>query len=270
MKTIKQIFNASLESLSVGAGGKPHPHDIARLRLETIFSFWIPWLTILDPLDRRSDVSFGIKAIFEPGSGRQSVEEITEGVKLMKQRLGVARLGFNTYFKLRHIVREACEKAASRCDVDIALSALMVFVQLELGAIPDAEYGHFPERRRLPFRLDDADLPDDPIAAQIELEGRHDMTNDSGTSEYNLLRWFKWWEENFKDAEKFEKTFPGAGHRRPHVLQALEPIFIHLDPVFDGDVLDMFLDWVKLLLKSPLEESRLAAAERVESPSQAA
>jgi hypothetical protein len=146
----------------------------------------------------------------------------------------------------------------------------MVFVQLELGAIPDPEYGKLSVRQRLPFRFDDADLPDDPIAAQIELEARHNTIDDFGTSEYNLLRWFKWWEETFTDGEKFEKAFPSAGHRQAHVLQALEPIFTHLDPVFDGDVMDMFLNWVKPLLKNPLEESRLAVGEQVKSPSQAA
>jgi hypothetical protein len=111
MKTIKQTFAAAVESMPVGAGGQPDAHETARLRLEATFSFWIPWLTMLDPLDRRcAGVAFGVKGIFEPGSGRQSVEEITEGVRLMKQRLGVARLGFNTYFKLRHIVREHAKK----------------------------------------------------------------------------------------------------------------------------------------------------------------
>jgi hypothetical protein len=266
MKTIAQTYAETLTSLPVEQNGKPSPRDTARLRLETYFQFWIPWLAVLDPLDCRTRFGGTVHDMFERRGGLRSGAEIVEGMKLMKQQLRLPRLSLSTYFKLVHILREACQEAATRYDVDVALCALIVFVQLELGAEPDPEYGHFPQPQGPMYKFNDADLSDDPVEAELELEIRHDTSEESGTSEYHCLRWFQKWEETIEDAEKFEQAFPGMGHRRSHLVEALRPIFVHLDPVLDGYVLELFLRWAKRLLRSPLEENVLGAEPRAAEP----
>jgi hypothetical protein len=233
--------------------------------LETYFQFWTTWLTILEPLDRPTGFG-GVCSIFSCTRGLHSGAEIVQGMKLMKQQLRVARLTFGTYFKLVHILRDACQKAENRDDVDIALCALMVFVQLELGVEPDPEYGHFPQPRDRMYRFSDADLSDDPAEAELELQIRHDTSDDFLTSEYHFIRWFRTWEEVIEDTEKFEQAFPGMGHRRSHLVQAVRPIFMHLDPILDEFVLELFLSWAKRLLQSPLEENVLGAESQAAEP----
>jgi hypothetical protein len=264
MKTIAQTYEERLASLPVEQNGKPSASQTRRLRLETNFQFWTTWLTILDPLDRLQGVGGGVSSIFGCTSGLKSRAEIIQGMKLIKEQLRLPRLSFDTYFKLVHILRDACQKAENRDDVDIALCALMVFVQLELGVEPDPAYGHFPQPQEPTHKLSDADLSDDPAVAELELEFRHDTSDDFGTSEYHSLRWFRGWEEVIEDAEKFEQAFPGMGYRRSHLVRAARPIFLHLDPVLGVHDLELFLSWAKRLLKSPLQESlgaELSAAQ---------
>jgi hypothetical protein len=259
MKIIKQIYSELLKSQATERDGKHDPTEAARLRLQAQFQFWIPWLTVLDPLSGDSGVAFGIEDIFfMRGRGWQSGAEVVAGMNMIKESLKLSQLRFGTFFKLRGILREACQKAVSQPNIDIALCALLVLVQLELGSDPDPEYGNFPRPPFQPRPFCDGNLSDNPVEAAIELEIANDMSDPISSSEYRCMVWFRHWEETIEDAAKFEEAFPGAAHRRAHVLRAVRPIFEHLDPIVDSEVLHLFLEWAKSLLRSPLEESLVA------------
>jgi hypothetical protein len=259
MKTIAQMYAEAVKLLPAGSNGTPNASDASRARLETYFQFWTQWMVILDPLNNHGRWGLTGSGVFDRQGSLRSEVEKTEGVKLLKERLGVRQLRFGTFFKLRGILTDACLMAKDHPDVDVALCALMVLVQLELGADPDPEYGNFPQRESAitNYELNDADLSDNPIEAEIQLDVRHDPYEEFGTSEYHALRWFQKWEETINDPTQFEQAFPGMGHRQPNVARALRPVFEHLDPVVDGYVLELFLRWAKQLLRSPLAEHRL-------------
>jgi hypothetical protein len=270
MKTIEQIYDELLKSRIAEGNGKHDPAEAARLRLEAYFQFWIPWLTILDPHDGFWRVAFGVEDIFiMRGRGRQSGAEVVASMNMMKESMKLSQLSFGTYFKLRQILREACQKAVRWPDIDIALCALLVLVQLELGTDPDPEYGNYPRPPRQPVALYDGNLSDNPVEAAFELEAIYDTSEPISSSELRRMVWFNRWEKTIEDAEKFEEAFPGAAHRRAHVLRAVRPIFQHLDCIGDSDVLHLFLEWAKRLLKSPLEESLGAETSEI-APDKAA
>jgi hypothetical protein len=256
MKTIAQRFADKVGAMPAGAS----PQDIRRLQPDSCFEFWTPWLIMVDPLGWGSGSSPSISLLFNSTARLRSQDEVVAAKALMKEYLRVPELRFSTYFKVRGIVEDACRKALEHNDVDIALCALMVFVQLELGAEPDPNYGCWPKPKARDLqKLDDANLPDDPISAEIELEIRYDTFEHWGTTEYHLVRWFEKWEEIIGDDAQFEQRFPGMGQRRVNLARAFGPIFTHLDPLSGWCTLELCLEWAKRLLRSPLEEHLLAA-----------
>lgn len=259
MKTIKQLVCDQAKHLPTRENESVDPSETLRLRLETYFGFWASWLVILYPLGSIYHPYMTVDDIFDGGK-RASIDGRAEGAKLLARKLGVNGINFNTFFKVRHIIAEAVQEAKRHEDVDIALCALMTFVQLELGVEPDPEYGQFPEREWSPPRFSDADLSDDPIEAEMELDLFDSAYQDFGTSEYLLGKWFFSWKDIIDDPERFESKFPGAGHRRANVARALAPIFSRLDSVLDGYVLDLFLRWAKPLLRRPFKQNRVVAS----------
>jgi hypothetical protein len=257
VKSIEQIYGEGLAALPVGSNGKPDPQDTARLKWEAYGRFWGPVRAILDPRDTRVELGGPAEHFFDRGEWAQSAGEMVEGIKSMKQLLRVERLSFGTYFKGRQILVDALQKAKTWHDVDVALCAVMVFLQLELGGQPDPEYGQFPEPANPWRELRDENLSDDPTEAEAQL----DTSESFGSAELRLLRYFQKCEETINEAEKFERAFPGMGHRRAHVVQALHPLFDHLDPFYKGHTLEMCFEWVSRLLKSPLEEQRLPSGQ---------
>lgn len=265
MKTINQLVCDQTKYLPTREDGSVDPGEALRVKLETYARFWAPWLVILNP-DGKINPYLTLDNIFS-GEGRAGLDDRVAGAKLLKEKLGVNRIGWGTFFELRRIIADAVQASKRHEGVDIALCALMTFMQLELGAEPDPEYGQFPEREYYVYRgeLYDADLSDDPVTAEIELDGRGPTYDDGGTSEYLLDKWFYAWKDIVDDPERFEERFPGTADRRANVARALAPVFSRLDSVLDGYVLDQFLRWIKPLLERPLDENRTVGPPRTDS-----
>jgi hypothetical protein len=251
MKTIAQLYAERLAAAQLARNGMLSPQDSLRLELHSCFDYWVSILTLLDPLGRQRRLIFGVEGLFDRrGPGLKDHEA---GMGLLKAHLGVARISCGTYFKVVEVLRDACRLALTRDDADLALCAFLVFMQLELGGVPDSHYGDWPMNKETHVRpFNDADLPDE-LAVEI-LEARHDTSEDFGTSDYNAMMWFRKWEEIIGDAEQFERKFPGMGYRRENLARALKPIFQHLDPVGGSWTLELCLRWAKLLLRSHLQE----------------
>ncbi|KRP85084.1 hypothetical protein AOQ72_05000 [Bradyrhizobium yuanmingense] len=248
MKTIEQMYAERLAALQT----PPRVEEATRIRLEITFSFWTYWVSVLKPLSRGLHFG-GLSGIFE-SSGRSAPDEVAAGMKSMKDALGVERLNFNTYFMLRHILTDACKRALTETDVDIALCAVMAFAKLELGCELDASYGHFPEQKFVSERkFSDADLSDNPIEAAWELEERHEGP-DFGGFEFRSALWFGQWEKVLLSSEEFGRQFPAAKSSHANLLQVVKPIFDRLDPFIDSWVLGNFLRWTEPLLRHPLQE----------------
>ncbi|MCS3687514.1 hypothetical protein ABIF07_005459 [Bradyrhizobium elkanii] len=257
MKTINQLVRERTEHLSTSKDGSVNPSEILRVRIETYFRFWAPWVVILYPLAKIDRPSMTVDDIFS-GEGRATMDDRVAGAKLLAKDLGVHRIGFETFFELREIIADAVHMSKRHEDVDIALCALMAFVQLELGAELDPEYGCFPERASFSeARFNDADLSDDPAEAEVQLEERSSTYENCGSSPVLRARLFRSLEAVVADPQLFDERFPGMGDRRANVERALAPIFARLDPVLDGFVPDLFLRWIKRLPHRPLDESRI-------------
>lgn len=260
LKTIAQMHEEKLAALQY----TPLPEEATRLRLETTFSFWAHWLSVLKPLSGGNCFGY-LSSIFE-NARQSSYKEVTAGMKSMKDALGVERLNFNTYFILRGILADACKRALDEADVDTALCAVMAFARLELGGELDPSYGLFPERKYLSKPdFDDADLSDDPLEAAYELQLRHEGP-DFIDYDFRSALWFGRWEKVLTDRGEFEHEFPGAKASHDNLLRAVKPIFEQLDPEIDSWVLGNFLRWVDPLLRNPLQQ-RLS---RREPPAKAA
>jgi hypothetical protein len=253
MKTIAQIYETKTQALE----GKLNSPTASRAKLEAFFEFWTTWLACLNPMNSIPDFFDCVNDIFTRKPKLYSEVEILAGLNMLREHLRIPHLRLTLYYKLRNIMSEACEEAKKHSNVDVALCALMTFVQLESGVEPDSEYGQFPLPRRAEYRFNDADLSDNPIEAEQEIEMQADRSEDFGTSEYLNLRWFCKWQETIEDAVKFERAFPGAGHRRENVLRAVQPIFERLDPILETYTLELFLRWTGQLLKNPLQEGLL-------------
>ena len=133
------------------------------------------------------------------------------------------------------------QKALTHDDVDKSVCALVAFVQLELGASLDPEYGDFPTAELGHDALNDEDWDDGLAEMMAEASGNYDHF---GRVECRKLIRFRLWEKTLTAPAKFEKTFPGMGHRQSNLARAMQPIFKHLDPVLDYHVLDLCLAWI--------------------------
>jgi hypothetical protein len=258
MKSIAQIYADRLKRLPVGKNGKADPQDCLRLKWEAYGAFWAPFWSILDPRDERLQPGAPAEQFFSTRY-RLSPADRGEGLKLLKQLLRVERLSHSTFYKVSVIVGEAIQKANTWYDVDIALCAVLVFVQLELGGQPNPEYGEFPRAESSWHKLRDENLSDDPAIAEAELN--FSEFDGIGASESRSARLYGEWSDTIEDATKFENVFPGMAHRRAHVAQALRPIFDHLDPFYAFHTLEMCMAWMSRLLRSPLEEHRLPSKQ---------
>jgi hypothetical protein len=146
------------------------------------------------------------------------------------------------------------QKAMTHDNVDKAVCAFAYFVQLELGGNVDPEYGAYPTPEKRGNAFNDEDWDDGLAEMMAEAGGDYEHF---GSVECRKLIRFRLWEKTIGAPAKFEKAFPGMGHRRSNLAQALQPIFKHLDPVLDYHVLDLCLAWITPLMKSEFEENRL-------------
>ena len=234
-----------------------NPVECALAKWELHARFWGTVAALFDPQDYLTQPGSPGDEFYdrrELGNGGA----IAESLGLVKKFLGVDRLSFDTYLRVRQIFREALLKAKTEHEVDVALCAAVVFIQLELGGIPNPEYGQFPEPEQPWNILSDGNLSEDDALARAELE----YYDEIGTSEYGLFRWFREWHKIVNDAGLFEEEFPGKKNRRAHLAQALEPIFVNLYPIHNTHILEMCLNWARQLLQRPLEETRLPIRDR--------
>jgi hypothetical protein len=258
MKTLAQRYADQLPSIPIGKNGRPDPRETSRLKFQLRAEFWHDVGYVLDPHDECTNAGSSAHAFHKRGYRKMSASVMQASVGAMRQYLAVERLRFNTWFKLRPIFGEFLQKAMTHDDVDIALCALVEFVRLELGEAPDPEYGNFPQREDPWSELRDENLSDNEMEAQAQLERYEDF----GTSEYHMLKWFRGWEKVINDPSEFEEAYPGMGHRRQNLAQAMRPIFSYLDPILDVHVLELCLDWTKPLMKGLFEENRFPIAGR--------
>lgn len=180
--------------------------------------------------------------------------------KRMKELLKVPRLTMSSWFRLNPLFCDLMEKAMTNDNADLACCALAEFAQYELGGAVDPEYrshaASSPSNR--PFNDDDWD---DDWAEFMAKYG--DSDDGYSGSECRTLIWFRQWEELIESPLRFEKEFPGMGHRRENLALAMRPIFRHLDPVVDAHVLELCLAWIRPLMKSDFEENRLPSKPTV-------
>ncbi|MGJ4902326.1 hypothetical protein ACQR0V_12205 [Bradyrhizobium sp. HKCCYLS2058] len=263
MKTIAQIYAESMKSLPVEKDGRPNAEESLRIRWEAHGRFWMPIRAVLDPRDEHLRHGGPAEQFFH-ARYRTSPGDRSEGVKLLKQLLRVERLTFSTFFKVNLILREAIELSLVHHDVDVALSAVLVFLQLELGARPDPEYGNFCRTKTKWNELRDENLSDDPAEAEVQLNAS--QFEGIGRSEMRSLHIFGKWRDVINSAEYFEKEYPGMENRRPHLLQAIDPVLEFLDPFYDGHTLDMCMAWMGGLLRRPLEEHRMTESAARNAP----
>jgi hypothetical protein len=158
----------------------------AILNWEQHAQFWGSIGHILDPHDRHAKPGAAGDEFYDRGGAIQNGGDMAESLRLMKEYLGLEALDFGNWLKLRPIFRDALQKARTEPHADIAFCAFVVYVQLELGANPDPEYGQFPEPENPWNQLYDGNLShnESEAAAQLEYE------ESNGGHEYKMLLWF--------------------------------------------------------------------------------
>jgi hypothetical protein len=256
LKSISQMYAEEVKSLPLARNGRPDPLETSRLKSELHPRFWRPIADILDPRDRRTEVGAAAHALFSRGQITLDSHEIEQSHGLMKNYLGVSRLRFGTWLRLRPIFQHLLEDALTHDDVDLVACAVREFVRLELGQAPDPEYGRVDVCTTRDVLNDESCCEEDEAwLSMLEAERHYDHF---GRRESRMFEWTRAWQTCFDDPAAFGKQFPGMSGRRWNMAHALKPIFDR-DWVSDAKLIDDAVRYAKALLAFPFEENRLSS-----------
>jgi hypothetical protein len=267
MKIIAQYVAERMSLIPVDKSGRPDSFEASQLMAVQHAVFWHRIENLVGSCDRRLAPGLRASAFYEPARGRASASAMRADHLRMKKFLKVDRLTLGTGLRLRGLFCDLLQKVMTHDDVDKAFCALVAFVQLELEGELDPEYGAFPTPAARSDTFNDEDWDDGLAELLAEAAGDYDHF---GRAECRKVIRFRQWEKTIEAPAKFEKAFPGMGHRRGNLARAMRPIFKHLDPVLDFQVLDLCLGWIAPLMKSQFEENRLAALLSAPTPDQQA
>lgn len=255
-KSISQIYAEEVKSLPMTKYGRPDPLATSRIKAELHVRFWRPIAEMLDPRDRYCEPAAPAQDFYSRCRVMLPYE-MAESLVLMKQYLGVPRLTFGTWFRLRPIFQELLNGALTHSDMDLVACAVREFVRLDLGQVADPLYGTNTVGETAGDQLNDENwCQEDEVGLAIMAAEKY--YDHWGVSENNKYVRTEASHRCFDDPAVFEKMFPRMLERRPHMAHALRPIFDR-DWVRDIVLIDASVRYAKALLACPFEEYRLAS-----------
>ncbi|WP_375049291.1 hypothetical protein [Bradyrhizobium sp. 8-10B] len=212
---------------------------------------------MLDPRGRAVTVGAAGRKFYESRPSLLEYHDITASLGLMKGLLGVERLTFSTWVRLRPLFRSLLNDAASRDDMDLIACMVRQFVRLELGKMAEPDYES--------IATDCTDYSDPPleVCAVGEawwLDPSERRSWSWGMPGHRELMRLKEMFSPFEDAAHFDRVFTGMADRREAAITALRPIFaLWLD--LKRDLIEDACRYMGMLLSARFEETRLRQPE---------
>jgi hypothetical protein len=227
------------------------------MHAELHLRFWLPIAEMLDPRGRAVTVGAAGLKFYESLPSLLEYHDMTASLGLMKDILGVERLTFSTWVRLRPLFRSLLNDAASRDDMDLVACMVRQFVRMELGKMPEPDYES--------IATDCMDYSDPPreVCAVGEASWMDPSERRSwpwGMSEHRELMRLKEMCSPFEDAAHFDRVFTGMADRREAALIALRPI-LALRQELKRDLIEDACRYMGMLLSARFEETRLRQPE---------